>query len=505
LTSYTKILTDDAEVQPVSDFEKYADAIAHLVRGSKPKFSIGIYGEWGTGKTTLMKIIENKIKNDHDLNILTVWFNAWRYEREDHFALIALMKTIAYAMGDLPHYKEVKKVLFRGLGIIGKDLLRNLALKYAMTEKGLDELEKNILPKMELLSRVDKDTIYFDGLKKIEEEMEKITNTYNRRVVVFIDDLDRCSPKTALEVFESIKVFLGMEGFIYIVGLSHETISKLISVAYKDSEIKGEHYIRKIIQIPITIPEWDDPDVIKDLISNLAKKLDDKYSKIIEENRSLIATAVEFNPREIKRFINNFIISHEIYANAKVNSKELLVVQALKVRWNKFYSYISSSDKFRTELRRYIEMPEEERAKALVTRKNDNSKPFKEYERKLFTFESDYELWNFLDIHKNLIFQIKDWKIYQRAVESTKETLTDSQSPSKKDSEQIFKENLDQYSSFAQDEGLALIATANHLYSLSRYNEAIRYYEKLLAIRPDSAEAAAGKAQALLKIKELNS
>ena len=135
--------------------------------------------------------------------ILPVWFNAWRYEREDQFALIALMKTLAYAMGGLPTYREVKKVLIRGLGTIGKDVLRSFALKYLMTEEGVEDFEKNLLPKMDLLSKVDKDTIYFEGMKKIEDEMKKISRT--NRIVVFIDDLDRCSPKKALEVFENFR------------------------------------------------------------------------------------------------------------------------------------------------------------------------------------------------------------------------------------------------------------------------------------------------------------
>ena len=182
---------------------------------------------------------------------------------------------------------------------------------------------------MELLSKVDKDTIYFDGVQKIEEEMKKISK--KNRIVVFIDDLDRCSPATALEVFESIKVFLGIEGFIYIVGLSIETISKLIDTAYgKDSQITGEHYIRKIIQLPITIPEWNDVDIIKNLIKDLStsKILDERYSTLVDENKDVIAKAVELNPREVKRFINNFIISHEIFsANNKINAKDLLLVE----------------------------------------------------------------------------------------------------------------------------------------------------------------------------------
>jgi hypothetical protein len=333
LSNSVSILTDDIEEdKPILEFGKYCDTIVKMVRGSKPQFSIGIYGEWGTGKTTLMKMVEKKLntfvkeevftwnditKNnsednrlksflkeyyrvdwiensqfvkdpnnntisindgnrrkvtdtkgsfdyeyDHSLSIelinkrrtailtidnnfvrefdvkevkgkaniylqeneiLTIWFNAWRYEREDQFALIALLKTIDYAMGGLPQYREIKKILLRGAIIIGKGVLRSVVEKWIplVPKESLDELEKNLLPMMELLSQVDKDTIYFDGLNKIEEEMKKtIGNNSKNRIVIFIDDLDRCSPKTALEVFESIKVFLGMEGFIYIVGLS---------------------------------------------------------------------------------------------------------------------------------------------------------------------------------------------------------------------------------------------------------------------------------------------
>lgn len=188
------------------------------MNGSDQKFSIGIYGEWGTGKTTLMRLVERKVRpklfswddvpgrdtnllksflssnfdglnwlNNSNLNfrksgdknsllisdlmgqnhlsitlkqkqkavldindenvyeffveedkatdqlfikqndILTVWFNAWRYEREEQFALIPLMKTIAYAMGEHPIYKDLKPIIIRGLEILSKDILRNLA------------------------------------------------------------------------------------------------------------------------------------------------------------------------------------------------------------------------------------------------------------------------------------------------------------------------------------------------------------------------------------------
>jgi len=127
-----------------------------------------------------------------------------------------------------------------------------------------------------------------------------------------VDDLDRCSPKKTLEVLESIKVFLGMEGFIYIIGVSQDIVTKLIDTEYKESGVKGDQYIKRMIQIPITLPRWDTEDV-----TNLVFDFDfikkgithNKYKNVIEENIDLISKAVENNPREIKRFLNNFIVA----------------------------------------------------------------------------------------------------------------------------------------------------------------------------------------------------
>jgi predicted KAP-like P-loop ATPase len=73
------IITDDVALKPILDFEAYVNTIVKMIKNSRPKFSVGIYGEWGSGKTTLMKVVEHKLKQNND-DVLTVWFNAWRYE-----------------------------------------------------------------------------------------------------------------------------------------------------------------------------------------------------------------------------------------------------------------------------------------------------------------------------------------------------------------------------------------------------------------------------------------
>ena len=415
-----RILTDDIEDKPILDFSRYADTITNIIMGTKPRLSFGIYGEWGIGKTTLMKSVEKKLRegNGNDMPVLTVWFNAWRYEREDQFALIALLNSIAYAMADHPRYNNLREIILNGALQISKWVLEGVASQI-MPGKTIEELEKNILLKNRFLNSLEKDTIYFDGIKKIEAAMKEIRQGDDKsRVVVFIDDLDRCSPAKALEIFESVKVFLDLEGFMYVIGLSHETISKVISASYKESGIEGDKYIRKIIQVPITIPEWNDED-INALAEKLSKSLDEPYSSLVKE-KDFIASIVEPNPRETKRFINSFILAHEIFAGPDIEPKELMIVQALKMRWNDFYGTFSTDESFRNYINELAGSDVTDVVKQIRGKKEAD----REYHENMLLETGDDDLWPFLERHKGVIFGIKNWDAYRRAAEVTRDIGT---------------------------------------------------------------------------------
>lgn len=78
-----RILTDQFETDPTDEFTN-SKVILSMIKGSVPDFSIGLYGEWGTGKTTLMKLIYNNLADEYKVKdgyypIIPVWFNAWMY------------------------------------------------------------------------------------------------------------------------------------------------------------------------------------------------------------------------------------------------------------------------------------------------------------------------------------------------------------------------------------------------------------------------------------------
>ncbi len=71
------IITDDIAINPILDFNSYRDAIVNIIKNSYPKFTIGIFGDWGTGKTTLMESIDRILRDKDD--IIRVKFKTWRY------------------------------------------------------------------------------------------------------------------------------------------------------------------------------------------------------------------------------------------------------------------------------------------------------------------------------------------------------------------------------------------------------------------------------------------
>jgi uncharacterized protein YjbI with pentapeptide repeats/GTPase SAR1 family protein len=423
------IITDDIAIEPILDFNLYTNATVKIIKESYPKFTIGLFGDWGTGKTTLMNSIYKKLQTDNET--ILVRFETWRYEREEQFALIPLLKTIAFALPNEKQFQALRQKLKRGAinlfkksPDIASSILSTYLGEYAgkVSEEVFESFRKEFNSKLELLSEVDRDTLYFDGFEDIRKEIQKIRQkNLTFRIVVFVDDLDRCSPKKALEVLESIKVFLGMEGFIYVIGLSRDIVTKLIDIEYEETGISGEQYIKKMIQIPITLPKWDHKDIDKLMQDFINKELIHKdYKNLID--RDLISTAVENNPREVKRFLNNFIVAYEIFHTIKnFNAKELLLIQAIQLRWNEFYNLLMTSDpSFRSELSKYSQMDDEKRLKILDTNEveEDNEKDYVlRIKHLLSNYKTDVELWNFLRKNSDTLSNISDLTIYRRSVE----------------------------------------------------------------------------------------
>jgi KAP family P-loop domain len=112
---------------------------------------------------------------------------------------------------------------------------------------------------------------------------------------------------------------------------------------YLKDEFRGSDYLKKIIQLPIHITLWKPDDIFDYIKSLLTDYDDDELVTIFRGNVQLIVEALEPNPREVKRFLNLFILSYQIEKLRHQISKSpehLLAIQAIRFRWEWFYDAI---------------------------------------------------------------------------------------------------------------------------------------------------------------------
>ena len=433
------ILTDDTVIDPILDFNLYSNAIVNIIKNSHPKFSIGVFGDWGTGKTTLINSVDKALQTDRDL--VKIRLEASRYKRE-MFPLASLLKSIAYTLPADKEFENLKQKLeTSAINFLKRtpDILTSIISKYASEEdeishEMINTFKKELNSKIQLIAELDRDTIYFDGFREINKEIKNLREDNPAfRIVIFVDDLDKCSPRKAFEILEMVRVFHDIEGFIYVIGLSHDMIVKLIKVGNSESSIDGERYIKKLIQVPITLPKWSNQDIVR-LVKDLIKKgmIHDKFKDVVDKNIELISVAIDNNPREIKRFLNNFFVACEIFSGKKnfepkelifsgkknFEPKELLVVQAVHLRWNKFYNILVKSDEsFFRGLDKYLKMDDETRLKSLDLYEEKKDEIDTKVWKVLRDFKSDTDLWDFLVKNSNTLRNVRDWSIYSRAIE----------------------------------------------------------------------------------------
>ncbi len=328
-----KILLDVPVDDGVLGFDNYRDALINIIKSSEPRFTIGIFGGWGTGKTTLMKMMKKKLDDEGEA---TVWFNPWEYEKEEHL-IIPLLQTINFELKD-------KKLLNpQTLKKFGKAIL---ALTSGFTAKipviGVELSPKDAIESYQkLFESKNLSSLYFDLKQQLKDIIKELKEKEKSRMIIFVDDLDRCLPDRALQVLESVKLFLDAEGYVFVLGLDRSIIEKCVNRKYgENSGISGTDYIKKMIQVPFNLPGLREQEV-KAYVKRLRDEIKGTDVEVyVEKYIDIISKGMEANPREIKRFINNFILINQISAG-ETEPDKLLVLLIIQFRWEGFYNALA--------------------------------------------------------------------------------------------------------------------------------------------------------------------
>jgi len=316
-------------------FDAYAKTIAELIANKKNKtpLVIGIYGTWGSGKTTLMETVISHLKkletyHDSDRSLYrdckTVWFQAWKYKEEDEI-LAALIEEIFKSMKNEGFFEgckgEIEKLTKKlNMGKVAGAVTKLISGGQVDISEFFSELEYK-----EKLGFYDTFQKFFDDLlwtylkwrpkictdETIDEEKGVL--------VIFIDDLDRCPPEKILKVLETIKLFMDKKGCIFVIGAANDIIEKALEGSYRKED--ASKFMDKIVQVTFNLPQIPVED-----FESFIEKINPEIKDAISPQLKVIVLAMKNNPRRLKRFLNNVNLQEGLVRNKgiKVHYENLL-------------------------------------------------------------------------------------------------------------------------------------------------------------------------------------
>lgn len=349
MTGHVRPLLDQPASEPGLGFDRYASTLANMIRfAHPPNMTIGIFGGYGSGKTTLMRAIEKQLTRG-DEKIVSVWFNAWRYDHEEHLVLpflAAVSRKLAQSGAPMGASTLADKLKAAASGILYglsfKVSAGFLSVGYSAEKAQDKEREELQDPFTQAVSN------YFDQIAHLES-LSEVLKEAGFRVAVFVDDLDRCVPEKAFALIESLKSLLDVEGFLFILGLDTRTMGKYVEGKYAKLGISTQEYLEKVFQLSFDLPSPETTAVLNEILSVLekAREVDraskpengdwQRWAEFVQEELRRIGQFLPNNLRKVKRLLN----AHQaaVFSSGRGASLDraewtpLLYATVLEARW----------------------------------------------------------------------------------------------------------------------------------------------------------------------------
>ena len=261
------------------DREKYADVLTSIITKYEDGFVLAINNKWGYGKTTFLKMWNQKLLN---LEFETIYFNAWENDFENN-PFTAILSEINQKIGS-NNQQKFQSIITKASKII-TSALPSIAEHYAKKYLGtshIGDLTKDLAESGIEIFQTEIEN-YISRKKSIEDfriELEKYLteNLTKRPLVFFIDELDRCRPNYAVEVLENIKHLFSVKGIIFVISIDKEQLGHAVKGVYGSEKLNSDEYLRRFIDLEYSLPDPNIEQYCKFLFEQNA------FNQIIEQS-----------------------------------------------------------------------------------------------------------------------------------------------------------------------------------------------------------------------------
>lgn len=289
--------------------EQYTEGLKSFIETCSTPLSISIQGDWGIGKTSMMRQVQEKLNK----NCKTIWFNTWQFSQFNLTPYLSVQ--FLFALIKEIESKGESKELYNYVNKARKTISSVIKIIELNGPFGKVGINSNALSDW-----INPDTTVNEDLflQELKNNFEKLISSFcknGERLVIFIDDLDRISPKYAVELLEIMKLFLDSEKCVFVIAIDESIVKQGLREKYPEiSNVKQESFFEKIIQVPFNVPysNYNLKNYIESQLKNVEVNLNEENLNEIEK---AIKVAVGSTPRTINRIINLYSLSKTILSS----------------------------------------------------------------------------------------------------------------------------------------------------------------------------------------------
>lgn len=331
------IETVDQDLLCRSTFSKQLAEAIYKYSG-KDGLVIGLFGKWGTGKTSILNIVVNEINilaEDSGDKPIIVKFSPWNYADKDN--LISLFFRVLKNKLDIDKDEEKRKKIGKALTDYS-DALDALSL-VPMVGSGLAILLKTIAKAQgaELSKEVDLDVT--------RNHLEEVLSETHQKIIVIIDDIDRLTNSQIRDIFQLVKQVGNFPNIIYVLSMDRNVVCRALEEVHN---IDGSEYLEKIVQIPFEIPALMKPKIREIFLAKLNDTIKDLFDDITwDENyfSEVFNNCIEpyiKTLRDVNRVINTFQFRYRLLYK-ETAFEDMMALTTIEVLDPQLYQWISNN------------------------------------------------------------------------------------------------------------------------------------------------------------------
>ncbi|HTF16624.1 MAG TPA: P-loop NTPase fold protein [Chryseolinea sp.] len=243
--------------------EPYAHILTDIVQNYADGFVLALTSEWGTGKTTFVKMWRQHL---HTKGFQTAYFNAWENDFDSN-PMIALMSELKPpSKAPIAKTRAFNSVVKKG-AVLAKNVFPALAKAVASKHMDSDVFIEAISGTVKAATDIFEDEMkqYATKKKTISEfrvELQKFVKekNNNKPLVFIVDELDRCRPNYSVEVLEQVKHFFSVPGIVFVLSIDKKHLASAVTGFYNSTNINTEEYLRRFIDLEYSIPQPSNRD-----------------------------------------------------------------------------------------------------------------------------------------------------------------------------------------------------------------------------------------------------